>query len=76
VRGARQARWLRGFFDAGQFHFPVGATVALGFEPRGLHKRIFDHLQVDCEADILDGLQVLLPDREVFLARSPSTWKR
>jgi len=65
-----------GFFQAGKFQFPVGATVALGLEPRGLHRRIFDHLKVECPAAQLGGLQVLLPDREVFIARDPSTWRR
>ena len=65
-----------GFFGAGKFQFPVGATVALGFEPRGLHKRIFDQLQTDCPADELDGLQVVLPDREIFIARDAQIWKR
>ncbi len=65
-----------GFFQAGQFQFSVGATVALGLEPRGLHRRIFDHLKTNCPADELSGLQVLLPDREVFIARDEKIWKR
>lgn len=65
-----------GYFQAGQFQFPVGATVALGLEPRGLHRRIFGRLKAECAADELGGLQVLLPDREVFIARDTEVWKR
>jgi C-3',4' desaturase CrtD len=65
-----------GYFEAGQFSFPTGATVALGFEPSGLHARIFKYLNQECAAAPLDGLQVLLPDREVFVARDRARWKR
>jgi C-3',4' desaturase CrtD len=65
-----------GFFTAGAYSFPTGATVALGFEDSGLHKRVFEKLNVDCPASLLDGLQVLLPDRSVFIARDSARWKR
>jgi C-3',4' desaturase CrtD len=71
-----------GYFDVddvvlGRFRFDVGATVALGFDAHGLHRRVFDRLSVhDYEAELLDGLRVVLPGYEIFMARDSAVWRK
>jgi len=65
------------YFQAGKFQFPVGATVALGLEDGGLHRRVFDYLGTrDYQATLLDGLKVHLPDRELVFWRDADKWRR
>ena len=59
----------------GAFTFAAGATVALGFEPGGLHRRVFDYLKVPCEAELLPGLRILLPSREIIFWHDAALWK-
>ena len=69
-----------GYFNVpskwGDFQFPVGATVALGLENGGLHREIFDLLNVRCAATPLDRLSVFLPDARVELWHDNKKWKR
>ena len=69
-----------GYFEVpskwGDFQFPVGATVALGLEPGGLHREIFDKLGVECPATPIDRLSVFLPDRRVELWHDAAKWQR
>ena len=54
-----------GTFRRGPYVFDVGATQVAGFEPGGIHERIFRHLQVPlppakildpaCVVDLEDG---------------------
>ena len=60
----------------GDFQFPVGATVALGLEPGGLHSEIFEMLGVQQAATPIDRLSVFLPDTRVELWHDPQKWKR
>ena len=60
----------------GDFQFPVGATVALGLEENGLHREIFDLLNVQCPATPLDRLSVFLPNARVELWHDANKWKR
>jgi C-3',4' desaturase CrtD len=66
-----------GYFRAGEFQFPVGATVALGLEGGGLHRRVFDYLGVrDYQTQLLAGLKVLLPDHGITFWHEPEKWQR
>jgi C-3',4' desaturase CrtD len=69
-----------GWFDVedarlGRFRFDVGATVALGLETGGLHRRVFDRLGARAEASVLDGLRVVLPRHELFWAHDTGRWR-
>jgi C-3',4' desaturase CrtD len=59
----------------GPFTFAAGATVALGFEDNGLHRRVFDYLKVPCAATLLPGLRLLLPSREIIFRQNAKRWK-
>ncbi len=59
----------------GSFTFAAGATVALGFERNGLHRRVFDYLKVPCEAAILPGLRMVLPSREIIFWHNAAQWQ-
>ena len=59
----------------GEFHFPVGATVALGLEANGLHTQIFEMLGAHCPATPIDCLSVFLPDARVELWHDNQKWK-
>lgn len=71
-----------GYFSLGEreggtgWTFAAGATVALGLEAGGLHRRVFDYLKADAPpAHLIDGLRVVLPDRDLFLAHDPARWR-
>ena len=68
-----------GYFEVpskwGDFQFPVGATVALGLEERGLHTEIFDLLGVHCPAIPIDRLSVFLPDLRFEMWHDAAQWK-
>ena len=59
----------------GSFTFAAGATVALGFERDGLHRRVFDYLEVPCDAAILPGLRMVLPSREIIFWHNAAKWQ-
>ena len=59
----------------GTFTFAAGATVALGFEKSGLHRRVFDYLKVPCPAALLPGLRMVLPSREIIFWHEAARWK-
>ncbi len=66
-----------GYFSLGAFTFSAGATVALGFEANGLHRRVFERLGVhNYDAHLLPGLRVLLPQREVIFWHDTARWKQ
>lgn len=65
-----------GFFRAGEWQFSAGATVALGLEIGGLHRRIFDYLGVQTpKVEPLERLRVVLPKREVSIWHDPQKWR-
>jgi C-3',4' desaturase CrtD len=69
-----------GTFQRGPWIFDVGATQVAGFEPGGIHRRVFDHLGVPapaavpldpaCVVDLADGLP------PVWLHRDPERWQQ
>lgn len=66
-----------GYFGLGDFTFSAGATVALGFEANGLHRRVFEQLGVhNYDAQLLPGLRVFLPQRELIFWRDATRWKQ
>ena len=64
-----------GYFSIRDFTFDAGATVALGFEEAGLHRRVFRYLGVDAPAQLIDGLRMLLPDRELMIWHDAAKWQ-
>lgn len=66
-----------GYFRAGDFTFPVGATAVLGLEEGGLHRQVFDRLSWPCPPALeLPGLQLHLAGTPVFMAKDQRTWRR
>ncbi|BCM94099.1 hypothetical protein IAD21_05999 [Abditibacteriota bacterium] len=65
-----------GYFSAGKFTFPTGATALLGLEHGGLHRQIFEVIGVPLpDFETIDGLRVFLPDRTVFMAQDARRWR-
>ena len=65
-----------GYFSAGEFSFPTGATAVLGLEPNGLHRQIFEMIGAPLPPfEPIDGLRVFLPDRKIFMARDAAKWR-
>jgi len=65
-----------GYFGAGDFQFPTGATAVLGLEAGGLHRQIFEMIGAPLPPfREIDGLRVFLPDRKVFMARDAAKWR-
>ncbi|NET81903.1 MAG: C-3',4' desaturase CrtD [Moorea sp. SIO1F2] len=62
------------------FTFDVGATQVAGLEPGGIHKRIFDELEVDLPAATPcdPACAVFLPGESepINIWRNPEQWKR
>jgi C-3',4' desaturase CrtD len=59
----------------GTFRFPVGATVAAGFEPNGLFHQIYAMLGMTPTVTPLDpAMRLHLPDRKVFLRGTRAAW--
>jgi C-3',4' desaturase CrtD len=66
-----------GYFQAGEFQFPTGATAVLGLEPNGLHRQIFEMIGAPHPPfEPIDGLRVFLPDRKIFIAHDAAKWRR
>lgn len=56
-------------------HIPVGATLASGFEPGGLHEIVYRRLGIDAKAEPLErAMDVHLPDREVSVWNDAERW--
>jgi len=56
-----------GFYQRAGYRFDVGATLAGGFGPRGVHRRIFALLGVGLEAQPADpAMAVRIGDREIL----------
>lgn len=65
-----------GYFSAGDFQFPTGATAVLGLEQNGLHRQIFDIIGAPLPPfEAIDGLRVFLPDRQIFVAHDERKWR-
>lgn len=64
-----------GYFSIRDFTFDAGATVALGFEQGGLHRCVFEYLGVNAPAQLIDGLRMLLPDRELMIWHDAAKWR-
>ncbi|TCI69884.1 FAD-dependent oxidoreductase [Exiguobacterium sp. SH0S7] len=55
-----------GKFDRGDYRFPAGATLGMGFERGGLHQRVLDYLDEAVAVEKLDEvMHVHLSDRTV-----------
>lgn len=72
-----------GKFERGDYRFPAGATLGMGFEPGGLHERVLSYLGETIDVRPLtevmhihlDGQTVRYhQDREQFLAELESTF--
>lgn len=70
-----------GKFERGDYRFPAGATLGMGFEPGGLHERVLSYLGETIDVRPLtevmqihlDGQTVhYLQDRDLFLAELES----
>ncbi|MCC7368293.1 MAG: FAD-dependent oxidoreductase [Chloroflexi bacterium] len=56
--------------------FPAGATVVLGFEPGGLHRWVYERLDIPISALPLDtAMTVHLPDRQVTISTDRRHWE-
>lgn len=63
-----------GFSEAG-YRFAVGATVAMGFEPGGVHRNIYDRLGLEARyVNVSPAMRVHLPDRKVELKTTHQAW--
>lgn len=64
-----------GKFDRGDYRFPAGATLGMGFERGGLHQRVLDYLDESVEVDQLDEvMHVHLNDRTVVYYQDRQTF--
>lgn len=55
--------------------FPAGATVVMGFEEGGLHRRVYERLGLPIVARRLEtAMRVHLPDREVGVSTDRAAW--
>ena len=65
-----------GYFSAGEYGFPTGATAVLGLETGGLHQQIFDMIGAPLPPfEPIDGLRVFLPDKTIFMAHDARKWR-
>lgn len=65
-----------GYFSAGEFTFPTGATALMGLEPGGLHRQIFEIIGAPLPPfETIEGLRVILPDRAVYMAHDAHKWR-
>ena len=73
-----QSGGCAGTFRRGPYTFDVGATQVAGFEPGGIHRRLFEHWSLPLpEATPLDpGCSVLLAGEQqpIQLWRDPARW--
>lgn len=57
------------------YRFAVGATVAMGFEPGGLHHKIYQHLGLKPHyVEVDPAIRVHLPDRTVEIKTDRDAW--
>lgn len=62
----RVAGGCASFYQRDGYRFDVGATLVGGFGPRGVHRRLFDRLEIALEAEAVDpAMMVHLPDRTI-----------
>ncbi len=65
-----------GYFSAGEFTFPTGATAIMGLEPGGLHRQIFEMIGAMLPSfEIINGLRVILPDCTLMMAHDERRWR-
>jgi C-3',4' desaturase CrtD len=67
-----------GKFTRGEYLFPVGATLGMGFEKGGIHRRIFDELDLSFEEiHLLDIIMdIHLPGKTVRYYHNRSSYLR
>ena len=64
-------------FKQGGYTFAVGATVAMGFEPNGLHRNIYNDLGITPEfVNVNPAIRVHLPDRSIRLYTQRAAWHK
>lgn len=63
-------------FGQDGYRFAVGATVAMGFEPGGVVRAIYDRLGLEPHyVNVTPAIRVHLPDRKVVIATSHEAWR-
>ncbi len=63
-------------FEKQGYRFAVGATVAMGLEPGGLVRQIYERLDLKPEYhDVSPAIRVHLPDRKVHISTTQSDWE-
>ena len=64
-----------GYFRRAGFHFDVGATTLVDFEPDGVGGELLSAIGMpQLEGEVLPGYVAWLPDRRVTLHRDPARW--
>lgn len=62
-------------FSQDGYRFAVGATVAMGFEPGGIHRRIYDMLGLEPRyVNVRPAIRVHMPDRVINIATERQAW--
>ncbi len=62
-------------FSQDGYRFAVGATVAMGFEPGGIHRRIYDMLGLEPRyVNVRPAIRVHMPDRVVNIETERQAW--
>lgn len=65
-----------GFFRQRGFHFDVGATTLVDFEPGGVGGELLEEVGLESlDGERLPGYQAWLPDRTVTLYQDPERWR-
>jgi C-3',4' desaturase CrtD len=66
-----------GWFRRSGFQYAVGATIATGFEPGGLHHRVYRELGLEPDVAELDACyDVVLDDRRVRVWNDRARWRQ
>jgi C-3',4' desaturase CrtD len=63
------------FYQRAGYRFDVGATLAGGFGPRGVHRRIFAGLGVDVEAHAVDPAMTVRIGETEIVRYGPGRWQ-
>lgn len=64
-------------FEHDGYSFAVGATVAMGLEPGGLLRTLYDRLGLEPRyVEVSPAIRVHLPDRTVEIATERGAWQR
>ncbi|MGM0751081.1 MAG: NAD(P)-binding protein [Bacillota bacterium] len=75
LEASREWGGCAGKFQRGKALFPVGATLAMGFEKGGIHQRIFDYLGIEPPKSLMldQVMDIHLPDKTLIFYRDRET---